>query len=74
MGRSYSFDEKMLNRLEVLCDAHLSLSAEKIGAKVVKMLEVRKVHNAALYSGNTVSFEVVQGIGLRIVPGSKVKL
>ena len=74
VARSYSFDAQMLNRLEVLCDAHLSLSAEKIGAKVVNMLEVRKVHNAKLYSGNTVSFEVVRGIGLRTVPGSKVKL
>ena len=38
----YAFDEEMLNRLQVLCDAHLSLHVEKIEAKVTKMLEVRK--------------------------------
>ena len=74
VARGYAFDEKMLNRLEVLCDAHLNLRAEKIGAKMVKLLEVRKVHNAEISTGNMVSFEVVPGIGLRIVPGAKVRV
>ena len=41
---------------------------------MVKMLEVHKVRNADLNTSNLVSFEVVDGMGLRIVPGSKVKL
>ena len=73
-ARSYAFEEKMLSRLQVACDAHLSLRAEQIGAKMVKMLEVRKVRNAELSTNNTVSFEVVSGKGLLVVPGSKVKI
>ena len=73
-ARSYAFDEKMLLRLEGFCDAHLSLGAEKMGAKLVKMLEVRKIRNTLLHTGNTVSFEVDKGSGLRVVPGSKVKI
>jgi len=41
---------------------------------MVKMLEVHKVRNAELSTGNMVSFGVVEGMGLRIVPGSKVKI
>ena len=74
VARSYAFDEKTLQRLHVLCDAHLNMRAEQMGAKMVKMLEVHKVQNAELRTGNLVSFEVVAGMGLRIVPGSKVKI
>ena len=73
-ARSYAFDERMLGRLRVMCDAHLNLRGEKVGAKMVKMLEVCKVNSAELVSGNLVSFEVVGGIGLRIVPGAKVRI
>ena len=74
VARSYAFDERTLNRLQVVCDAHLNLRSEKIGAKMVKMLEVCKVGNAELTTGNLVSFEVVQGIGLRVVPGAKIRV
>ena len=74
VARSYAFDAELLRRLHALCDSHLALSSEKIGEKMVKMLEVRKTQNAELSTGNVVSFEVVQGIGMRIVPGAKVKI
>ena len=74
VARSYAFDETMLNRLHVMCDAHLILRDEKIGAKNVKTLEARKVRNTDMNTSNTVSFEVVQGIGLRVVPGAKVRV
>ena len=74
VSRSYAFDESMLKRLQIMCDVHLSLRVEKIGAKMVKTLEVRKVDNAELTTGNTVSFEVAEGIGMRIVPGAKVRV
>ena len=74
VARSYAFDRKTLQRLHVLCDTHLNLRSEQVGAKMVKMLEVHKVRNADLNTSNLVSFEVVDGMGLRIVPGSKVKL
>jgi len=74
VARSYAFSDKALARLQGLCDSHLSLRAEQIGAKTVKMLEVRKLRNAELRTGNTVSFDVIEKIGLRIVPGSRVKV
>ena len=73
-ARSYVFDEKMLGRLVELCDAHLRLRTGKIGKKLLKMLEVCKAQNAELSNGNTVSFEVVPGIGMQIVPGAKVRI
>ena len=38
------------------------------------MLEVRKIRNAELHTGNTVNFEVEPGTGLRVVSGAKVKV
>ena len=68
VAHSYAFDERMLIRLRALCDAHLSLRVERVGAKLAKMLEVYKIHNAMLSTGNVVSFEVEPGIGMRVIP------
>ena len=73
-AHSYVFDEKLLCRLRVACNAHLSLRTEKIGAKMVKLVEVKKAHDGEQHSGNTVSFEVAAGVGMRTVPGVKIKL
>ena len=74
VARTYAFSDKALARLQALCDSHLSLRAEQIGAKTVKTLEVRKLRNADLHTGNTVSFDVIEKIGLRIVPGARVRV
>ena len=74
VARSYAFDEKMFNRVKVVADAHLSLRAEKMGGKTVKTMEVRKINNVELRSGNEVSFEVAQGAGMRVIPGGKIKV
>ena len=74
VARSYAFQEQMLDRLQTLCDAHLKLHAERIGAKAVKRLEVRSIHNTSLTLGNTIGFEVVRGVGIRVVPGSRVRI
>ena len=64
----------MVERIRRLWDAHLTVSEEKLGARMVKMLEVRKIRNAELHTGNTVNFEVEPGTGLRVVSGAKVKV
>ena len=74
VARSYAFDEKLLDRLQNVCDAHISLASDKIGEKTVKMLEVRKVRGAKLSSGNMVGFDVEEGEGIRIVPGGRVRV
>ena len=73
-ARSYAFNDSTLTRLQTACDAHLSFRAERIGAKQVNIMEVRKLRNAAIHTANMLSFEVVPGIGLRMVPGAKIRL
>ena len=73
VANSYAFDEKMLIRLRALCDAHLSLRAEKQGGMLLRTVEVCKVRNAELNTANTVSFDVEAGVGMRISPISKVR-
>ena len=67
------FEDKLLTRLRALCDAQLSLSVERQGEKLLNVMEVRKVHNAKLDTGNVVSFEIRPEIGIRIVPIRNVR-
>ena len=71
VAHSYVFDEKLLVRVASLCDVHLKVCVEKMGPKLVKSLEVCKIHSAELETGNVVSFEVHPGIGMRINPIAK---
>jgi len=70
---SFAIDEAMLIRLGSLCDAHLRLSVENVGDRQVRVLEVSKIRNASLATGNLVSFEVQPGVGMKIIPISKAK-
>jgi archaellum biogenesis ATPase FlaH len=58
-------DEKSLIRLRALCDADLNLTVENIGIRLVKVLEVRKLHGAELNTDNVFNFEVVPDMGIR---------
>ena len=71
VAHSNVFDERLLVRAASLCDVHLKLCVDKMGPKLVKTLEVCKVHKAELDTGNIVSFEVHPGIGMRLNPISK---
>ena len=71
VAHSNVFDERLLIRAASLCDVHLKLCVDKMGPKLVKTLEVCKVHKAELDTGNIVSFEVHPGIGMRLNPISK---
>ena len=71
---STSFGEKMLNRIRGLCDVHLKLCLDRIGAKLVKTLEVNKIHNAELDTGSIICFEVLPGLGMRLSPIVKVSI
>jgi len=73
VAHSAALDEKLRIRLGALCDAHLKLGVEKIGAKLVKTLEVCKIHNAELFTGDIVKFDVEPGLGIRVTPISKVQ-
>ena len=73
-ARPYAFNESTLKGVEDVCDAHLRLRSEKLGAKMIKVLEVRKLRNVELHTANTVNFDVERGVGLRIVPGGRVRV
>ena len=70
---SHAFEERMLIRLRSLCDAHLVLKTVQVGERMVKIMEVAKVRNAELATGNIVSFDVEPGMGMKIIPITKAK-
>ena len=70
---SYAFEEKLLIRIRSLCDAHLVLRMEQVGERLIKIMEVAKIRNAELSTGNVISFDVEPGMGMKIIPISKAK-
>jgi flagellar protein FlaH len=70
---TYAVNNDILIRLRSACDAHLKLTIEKIGDKLVKTLEVAKVRGAAQTTGNIVTFEIEPEVGMKIMPLSRAK-
>ena len=63
----------MLTRLRDLCDAHFRLRLEKLGLKQGTTLEVQKADNVELTMDNSISFEVLPGLGLQLLPVGRVR-
>lgn len=70
---SYALTESVLVRISSMCDAHLRLRLETMGAQLIKMLEVAKIRGADRNTGNIMSFEVEPNWGMRIIPYSKAR-
>ena len=70
---SYAFEQDFLVRLRSISDAHIRLTIEKIGDKLVKSLEVAKIRGAAQSTGNILAFDVEPEIGMKIMPMSRAK-
>lgn len=70
---SHAVSQELLVRITSLCDAHLCLRTEEVGARLVKVMEVAKVRGASRNTGNIVSFEIEPGLGMRIIPISKAQ-
>lgn len=70
---SYAFDESMVVRISSMCDAHLRLSLENMGEKLMKILQVAKVRGAQQSTGNVVTFDVEPGWGMKIIPFTKAR-
>jgi len=64
----HAFKEDTLVRVRSACDCHLFLRKEQVGDRYVCILEVAKIRGAKKTTGNIVSFEVVPGFGLKIIP------
>lgn len=71
---SYAFDEDTLVRIRSVCDALLTMKRALIGDKYLMVLEVVKIRGAHKTRENIVSFEVVPGYGMRIIPISVAKV
>ena len=74
VGHSNAFNATLLDCIEGQCDVHLKLRVEQMAGKAWNMLEVRKAQNEELSAGNTASFQVVPGIGMRSVPFHRVRV
>ncbi len=70
---TYAFEQDFLIRTRSVCDAHLKLTIEKVGDKLVKSMEVAKIRGAAQSTGNVLAFDVEPQIGIKIMPISRAK-
>ncbi len=70
---TYAFEQDFLIRLRSISDAHLKLTIDKAGDRLVKMLEVAKIRGASQSTGNILAFDVEPEIGMKIMPVSRAK-
>ena len=70
---TYAFEQDFLIRTRSVCDAHIKLTIEKVGDKLVKSMEVAKIRGAAQTTGNVLAFDVEPQIGIKIMPISRAK-
>ncbi len=73
VAHSYAFNEGLLVRISSMCDAHLRMSVDNIGEKLMKVLEVSKIRGAQQSTGNVVSFDIEPNWGMRIIPFTKAR-
>ncbi len=74
VAHSYAFEEEMLSRTRSLCDARFRLRVEQVGDRMVKLLEVLKVHGADRPTGDVISFDVEPKVGMKMIPLSKARV
>lgn len=70
---SYAVNESLRMRASSIVDAHLRLRIEEMGKQLVRTLEVAKVRGALKTVGNSVSFSVEPGLGLKSIPISRTR-
>jgi flagellar protein FlaH len=70
----YAFDENTLVRIRAVCDIILTLKRALMGEKYLMVLEVVKIRGAHKTRENVVSFEVIPGYGMKIIPISVAKV
>jgi flagellar protein FlaH len=70
---SYAVSDQLLMRIRSICDAHLRVRVEEIGAQLMKALEVSKVRGATKQTGNIVNFDIEPHVGIRIIPVTRAK-
>ena len=73
---SYAFaaNAQTFKQIHSVWDGHLSLWSETVAGKAVRTVEVRKVNSSEVDDNNTVTFEVVPNLGMRVLPVSRGRL
>ncbi|MCQ1536958.1 flagellar accessory protein FlaH [Methanosarcina sp. KYL-1] len=69
----YAFSQALLHRIRSICDTYLELRIEYVGDKWIKTMEIQKLRGAKKITGNVLSFDVDNEVGLKIIPVSNVK-
>lgn len=72
-AHTYAFDVSSIGRISAMCDAHLKLSKESMGTRLVNIIEVAKIRGAQSKTGSIISFDVEPGLGIKPIPFSKAK-
>ena len=72
-ARPSAFDQRVMTRLHGLCNTHISLVMETIMDKMVTTLKVTKIRDFEPHSDDRLSFQVEAGLGIKIVPVSRIK-
>ena len=57
-----------------MSNTHISITAEMIGGKILKTLEVPKVNNVEQGKGNGFNFHIEEEVGIKFAPLSRVKI
>ena len=73
-ARSSAFDDSTHSRVHGICDNHIRVGTERVRDRMLNTLEVLKVNKAEFHSDNGFSFEIEPGVGITIVPMSRVKV
>jgi len=68
----YATDQDTFLRLRSISDAHFVLSVREVGDRLMRVLQVMKLKGASK-GGLTMTFEVDQAFGIRVLPFSQAK-
>jgi len=72
-SRESSFDQHLISRINGICNNHIKLGAETVGGRFINTLEVRKLNNAETRKDNRFGFQMVPGVGINVIPVSRIK-
>ena len=78
---SHAFDIKTLARAHAMSDYYLKLTSQdmilapgQVDTRVIKVLEVTKLHGATRHEGPNLKFEIKPNVGIQILPLVKVRV
>jgi len=78
---SYTFEKGSLSRVYALSDYYVSLKSEDaifeagiVDERVIKILQVLKLHGADCQTIGTVKFEIKPKVGIQILPFTKIRV